>query len=312
MKGITLTGERLAGGRTLLAMTEFRLTASLSSPAAALTCKGPVAAFPGELGEVTLTWEGRELFRGRVDKQTLGLDKGGRVLQMEARDKGALLLDNEALPGALTNLRLTTLFGRCIAPYGFSLYAPRFAGSLALYTVHKGVCEWDALTGFTRRVYGRTPYVRGDVVYVDRPQQGQPVVLGTGGHPFTALEWSHIPYNILSKVVLRDADGNYSGGVQNSGAGYYGVKRARYAIPANEFVDAPGLDANQRIRRGMLRKESVTVTCPGLLDIHPGRSAVVEEDWLSLANLLAEEVTLSGGANGLTTTVKLINGIYYD
>ena len=305
---------RLIDGRslTLPHITDLAITSALSSPAASLSFTAAVEGFPGELGAVTVRQDEKLLFTGQVDQQVSALSGQGRTLTVDARTKGALLLDNEALPCTLTNVGLATVFSLFIAPYGFLLNNPGPGRSLALYTVHKGLSEWEALTGYTLRVYGRTPYVAGDQVIVDAPRSASPLVIGGGGLPYTRLELAHIPYNLVSKVVLRDMDGNYTSAVHNSAADYYGARRKRYVIPANEFMDNLSLDANQRIRRSMLEMQRITVTLPGTPDIPLGQAALLRDDALTASNLLVREVSLRLSPAGLTTTLTLCSSLYYD
>lgn len=309
-----VTALRLDGGprMTLDAVTALTVNDSLTSPAAAMRCTAAVASLPGELGGVTVSAGGKTLFTGAVDRQVSSLSKEGRLLRLEARSRGALLLDNEALPCTMTNVRLSAVFNTFIAPYGFTLYSPGDGRYLAAYTVHKGQSEWDALTGYTRRAYGHTPYLRSNAVVVGPPRSASILTIGRGGYPFSALEHEVTPYSVISKVVLRDADGRYTSAVNNSGAGYYGVWRKRYVIPANEYMDAAGLDANQRIRRSMLGKERVTVTLPGLVGAEPGQEARVLGEGLALHGLMVEELTWRMDQNGIKTTLGLVAGRYYD
>lgn len=315
MTPIVVTATRLADGTDVLLdrLTELTLTSTLRSPAGAMRCTAVVDKFPGELGGVSVREGGRTLFTGAVDRQVAMVSEKGRTLALDARTKGAVLLDNEAVPCVLTGALLSTVFGLFCEPYGFRLESPGVDRVLPLFTVHKGLSEWEALAAFVRRAYGVTAHVGGDRVHVGLPETAGAVIIGRGGHPYTRLEQAVTPYSILSKVVLRDVNGGYTSAVENSAAGYYGVRRKRYVIPANEFMDNPGLDANQRIRRSMLDKEYVTVTVPGILDIAPGREVrVVDETLPGLSGLKADEVTLRVDPSGVTTTVGLTRAMYYE
>lgn len=314
MTPVTVTASRLADGSAVpfAGVTGLSVTASLASPAVSMTCGLAVDQFPGELGNVAVYQGARLLFSGKIDRQTASVSGRGRLLSLEARSRGALLLDNEALPCALSNVRLSTVFNLVAAPYGFRLLQPWESGTLALYTIHKGLSEWEALTGYTRRVYGIAPWVRGEEIVVGPPRSGAMLTLGEGGIPFLSLEQILTPYEILSQVVLRDLDGNYHSAVQNSAADYYGVRRKRYVIPANEFMDNLALDANQRIRRSMLAKERVRVTVPGLVEAEPGGEARVLDSGLVIHGLLMEERTWRIDKSGVTTSLELIKSQYYD
>lgn len=314
MTPLSVAATRLLDGKeiALADLTDLSVTATLDSPARSMTCTAAVDAFPGALGAVTVRWGERVLFTGKVDKQAASLSENGRLLTIDARSRGAELLDNEAAPCTLGNVRLAAVFRLFIAPYDFVLVGPDARRTLAVYTVHKGCSEWEALTGYCRRAYGKTPHVVGDMVMLDRPRSAAPLVIGGAGLPFSRLEQVIEPYRMLSKVVLRDGEGHYSSAVHNSAAAYYGVRRKRYVIPPGEFADSAALDANQRIRRSMLEAESVTAVLPGIHLVEIGREAVVEDVALRQQNLLAREVTWRQSRAGLTTELALCSSVYYE
>lgn len=315
MTPLTVTATRLSDNRSipLEQILELEIQTELDSPATALRLTAATDAFSDELATVTVKKGIQPLFHGRVDWQETDFSAAGRRLQLEARSKGALLLDNEAAPCSLVRARLSTLFGLCIAPYGFVLYHPQGdRRSLPLYTIYKGQSEWEAFCGFARQAYGRTPVVQGDQVVVDHPRSSRTLLIGDGGQPFTRLRHILAPYHILSRIVLRDEDGAYRSAVHNKGAARYGVQRKRYAIPASEFMSAAGRDANQRIRRSMLQKEMVDVTVPGILDLSPGQSAQVASENFTRGGLMVSSVRWCQNSRGQTTRLTLVNASYWE
>lgn len=314
MTALTLSAVRLADGKDLALenVTVLWVRASLDCPAQELRAVVAVDAAPGELGEVRVSHEGRELFTGKVDNQRFSLSARGRRLVLEARSKGAALLDNEAMPCTLAGPTMATVFRLFAQPYGFLLADPVPGGRLGSYTVHKGCCEWDAITGFARRVYGCTPYVDGDMLIIDRPRSAAELLIGGKGLPFTKLEHTFSPYSLLSKVVIRDEDGNYTLAVDGPDAAYYGVRRKRYVIPPDEFTDAPGPDANQRIRRGLLNRDTVEATLPGIVQARPGRNARIADEALTAGGLLVRDALWRQDACGVTTTLTMVRAVYYD
>jgi len=315
MSGLRGVAVRLSDGKevALGGGVSLEVGESLDSPAQTMEGVFPITQVPGKLGAVRVYSGSSLLFQGNTDRQQVAYSGAGLALSLEARSKGAFLLDNEALPSMLTNVRLTTIFNRFIAPYGFLCYNPNPSFCLASYTIRKDMSEWEVLDGFTRRAWGITPYVRGDQVIIDRPRSSAILTFSNTGDgvPFSRLEHTYTPYKMVSQVVIRDALGGYTAQVTNSSAGYHGVRRKRYVIPTNEFVDEPGLDANARIRRSMLDSEGVSVTCPGLVAAFAGQQARVVDDTLQLYNLLVGAVTWRQGAQGVVTTLKLVSSVYY-
>jgi hypothetical protein len=312
MSGLVVTAKRLSGGELVFdKVLSLTVRDALGSPAVSLRCRVLVDEHTGELGAVTASWEGLTLFDGKVDRQTMTLSEKGRVLQLEGRSRGALLLDNEALPGVLPYAGLAEAFQLFCAPYGFVLASPGDGRGIADFTTQKGQSEWDAFGGFTRRAYGYSPYLRGNQIFVGAPRSVSMLTVGEGGYPFTSLEHERIPYRIVSKVILRDADGVYGSAVYNPDAAFYGVERKRYVIPG-EYADNPGPDANRRIRRSMLEKERVTVTLPGITQAEPGQEARVLGEGFAIHNLMVDERSWVFGEGGIVTVLGLVVGRYYE
>lgn len=309
MNTLHCTAARLADGRTvpLAAALEVELTATLDSPAELLRGRFAVGGAPGRLGEVRAHAAGGISFAGAVDRQTLTVSGSGTVLALEARSKGALLLDNEALPCALTNASVGTVFSLFIKPYGFSLHNTNAPVTLPVYTVRKGASEWDALRGFTQRAWGLTPCVRGERVLLGRAQEsGTLTISNTGrGVPFVSATDEFIPYNMLSRVYLRDARGRYSSSVANADAPYYRIARKRYFIPQNEFMDRAVPDANRRIADSMRDSVRVEAVLPGLVYAQPGMAAEIVDNALVRRNLLVQERRYVQSASGVFTRLLL-------
>ena len=314
MSGLRVFAKSLRTGRETEPgqLLSLKLEADLRSPVVSLHARFAVERQPDELREVRVADGMRTRFEGQIDRQRFLLSGGGRILELEARSAGALLLDNEAMPCVLTNVRLSTVFSRCIAPHGFTCYNPQPVRTLDLYTIRKGMSEWEALTGFARRVYGITPYVTGRQVMVARPNLTRTLRIGDGGVPYRSLVHTTTPYHVLSQVVLRDENGQYSTTVRNSSAAYLGVRRKRYIIPTTEFVGHYALDANQRIRRSMLAKEETVVQLPGIIDAEIGQQVVIHDSEVQLSNLLVGGMRCLVDDSGVYTELVLISSVYYE
>ena len=71
---------------------------------------------------------GRVLFAGIVDEQVLSESGDGITVELSARSRAALLLDNEARPQIYYMPSLKLMFERHAAPYGFTGYLGRDRG----------------------------------------------------------------------------------------------------------------------------------------------------------------------------------------
>lgn len=312
---IKVVASQLSGGEVALEnLKSMRILTALDSPAQSFSASFAEDRLPPALGEVKAYEDGKLLFAGKIDSQRSTVGSEGVTLRLDARSAGAPLLDNQALPCVMLGAQVTTVFNRFIAPYGFILYNPNRSSYLPMYTVRAGMSEWDALINFTRRVFGITPYVKDDQVMLERPRSGSPLTISNSGEgvPYSSITHTRTPYNVISRVVLRDEEGLYSSAVNNSSAAYLKAVRKRYVIPPSEYVDSPALDANQRIRRSMYEYEQAVVSLPGVVDAELARDVLIRDDYLRLSNLMVSEREYIADENGVITRLTLMSSIYYD
>jgi hypothetical protein len=288
-----------------LTLIEAALSATLDSPALSLTATFHSDSHPGELAEVEVLSGDQLLFWGSIDEQETTIDHRGRRVTLEARSRAALLLDNEALPHSYADVGLKTIFDRHIAPYGFSLAGGIPAARLPLYTVAKGLSEWEALEEFTLRALGVRPSIRGELVHLGEPSGGGMLAIGEGGQPYTSLSLTYSPYQILSQILIRDDRGGYTSGVESAEALSRGIRRKRYQIPSGEFAASALPDADRRLRQSRADALSATATLPGLVDVDLGWNVTLREPGFEGYGLYVEGFTYRVGGAGVFTEVRL-------
>ena len=303
-----LTATDIEGREVNLTPSFLRLRRSLASPAEGMSGRFPVESRPRALVRVRVFRGSLPVFEGRVDEQRFTLSERGMVLQLDARSKGALLLDNEARPETFENPTAHMMFGRLIAPHGFVLVAG--AMSLPEFTIRKGLTLWDAFSIFTRRTYGRVPYVVGDMVIVSQTDPGESTIIGGRERPFSRLEHVIRHYSPISRIFIRDAEGYYSSFVSNPSAPARQIHRERYLIPGGEFAAIPQWDSAARIRRSMRQMERVQAELPGFWDLRPGRGVTVEHPGAFLPNLLVDESVFTLDENGGRTALTMANAMF--
>jgi len=185
---------------------------------------------------------------------------------------------------------------------------------MPLFTVYKGMSEWDAFKSFVEQMHGIAPHVRGDHVVVGSPNPGMRLVFSNtrdNSIPFTSLTHRRIPYRMISGLIMRDSDGFYSSSFTNAAAAFHGVSRTRYVIPPTEFADNPGHDARLRINRAQYRSDEVIVRCPGLLFINPGQQCAVEDFHFSQQNVHVDKIRHIVSDAGMFTEATLRQWLYY-
>ncbi|MCL2580496.1 MAG: hypothetical protein FWE32_10795 [Oscillospiraceae bacterium] len=287
----------------------LRIRQDLDSPAVGLSGRFPVGHRPTELMRIRVFRGDEMIFDGRPDEQRFTLSGSGMLLHIEARSRGAILLDNEAMPETLEFPSVHSVFGRLIAPHGFALIAPNL--SMDTFTVRKGLTLWDAFSVFTRRTLGRLPYVIGDFVYADPQPPGESLVIGGQERPFSRFEHTVSHYRPISRVFIRDDEGFYHASVENPDNQLRQIRRERYLIPAGEFANIPRWDAASRIRRSMREMESVEVELPGYHhQIRPGRRVMVDHPDARIHNLLVDRSVFILDEKGERATLTLINVLY--
>ena len=317
MSGLTVTARILSRNIKIpfQNIKSLRIVSSLDSPADSLSAEIAANELYGDFDHVEAHDGTRLLFSGNIDCQQESVSGKGALIRLDARSAGALLLDNQALPSVLLGVQLGVLFNRCIAPYGFTLFNPNRAVYVPAFTIRAGQSEWDAFVDFSRRAHGITPHIKGTQVFIRRPGGGvRPVIISNSanGVRYSSITHARTPYNIISRVILRDENGQYTLAVRNSAALYTGVTRKRYMIPVEEHFDRMALDANQRIRRSMLEYEHVTVTLPGFADIEPGDDVAIRDEKIQLSNLMVRECELIADEHGMITKIKTQSPLYYD
>lgn len=84
-------------------ITDFMIIKSLDSPAAAVKISYLTGKDMGRILYVTAEKSGETLFRGGVDRLVCNFRYNLQKHTLEARDAGAMLLDQEALPAKYKN-----------------------------------------------------------------------------------------------------------------------------------------------------------------------------------------------------------------
>jgi hypothetical protein len=296
----------------------MRIAASVETPAVCLSAVFAPPFFSSHeeaWRSVCVRYGELLLFEGAPDIKKDTLTAKGALTELEARSAAAALLDNQARPGQMVNPTAATVFKHYIAPYGFSLFVPKKAASLPLYTIYAGMSEWDAFVAFVRQVHRVTPYVAGSLVAIQRPYAGAaPFIISNsgGGAAFSALTREQIPYNIISSVYQRGQDGIYATAMHNAAAQSRGIRRKRFVTPPNEYINDLRTDAAARIRRSMYLAERIIADLPGVHDAELGANAAVEDRALRATGLIVSKKEFILGESGLITRLTLQNAMYFD
>lgn len=251
--------------------------ATLESPARAMTARFPLrkGELPAAAVGAAVLRGGRRVFEGLCDQQTAREDSTGRTLTLQARSRGGLLLDNEALPQTYYNVTAREIFRGHIQPYGFSRFVIPRDYTAGLFTVPKGMSEWEVLCAFCMRFYARYPVIgEGDTVVVEeRGTQPRARITnrpGEEGLRYLQVEDTQRRASVISELLLRDKKGNYSRVLENPFGNPWQVRRRRYVIPAAEYATTPLADGWQQLQRAQRGAHVAEVVLPGWAGLWPG------------------------------------------
>lgn len=246
---------------------EASLIRTLESPAQSLSATFPLGkgSLPGVAVGARLLRGGEEIFSGFCDQQVAWEDASGRRFTVQARSRGGLLLDNEALPQTYYNVTAREIFRSHLRPYGFRRFTIPRDYETGIFVVSKGMSEWEVFSAFCMRTYGRMPYIiQGDEVTVERLSRVPRVKItnrpGEEGLRYLRVEDTLRRVSAISEMLLRDKRGNYSRLLENPFGNPWQVQRRRYVIPAAEYATAPMADGYRQFvnaQRGVHTAEAV-------------------------------------------------------
>lgn len=246
-------------------VTEFSCISSVDTPAdslraVVLTDLG--SDWEEEIAELELLYDGRRIFCGMCDRQIVSMGAQGRRLTLWGRSEGALLLDNEAIPQEYSRISVEQMFQRHIRPYGFTANLERSA-VLEHYQVGKGVNEWEAFSRFCQRAVKLRPYLDGRTVRFLLPGIGRRVI--SSREPVLRMSKTVRRSEVISQVLVRDGQGRYNSGIDNSEAKRLHIRRRRCLIPSAQWAQT-GVDAGLRLEESMRGRVRWEVELAGIAD----------------------------------------------
>ncbi len=291
--------EGVGSGSLCLSHPEqFSLVCGQDSPADSLKAVFCLQQEPEQLCVVRVTDGEEELFSGQVDSQEMVRDGKGSRLELTARSRGALLLDNEACPREYFGATLGQVFADYLYPLGFVDRVGQ-NGYLDQYTVARGSSRWEAFAGLCALLTGREPWVwKGRQVVLKSPE-AKAWVIPAGQVVSRRHSWDR--YRPLSRVYVRNEDGLYYTWEDSAAAQSGKILRERYAVPAPQWARQPEADARRRLEESWQGQESWEWVISGLRPIRPGDQVLLEDErWGEV-----REAELRFGSGGAFTRVVL-------
>lgn len=238
--------------------------------------------------------DGSLFFDGIVDEQA----QSGGLLTLACRSRAALLLDNEALPQEYAAPSLGLIFERHVKPYGFTAFRGNGAVFSSVFSVTKGMSEWQAAEAFCDQFLKVTPRASGTVFDASGEAPEVPVRFGgVGGIRYSSLtvrrEWSKAITEVYAKT------GNtYTLAAEDPAVKALGVARRR-------FLSKTDSDAAALLKAAQRKTLELVLDCPGGIPAALSAPAVVCDpalgNWEELAVEGLRYERSSGGEHCIVT-----------
>lgn len=203
------------------------------------------------------------LFDGICDEQSVCYNQNGACIELAARGLGALLLDNEACPQEYSRVSMDEIFQKHVKPYGFFLFQSN-GETLPIFTVSKGMSQWDVFSSFCKQAVGKVPYVSGDTVLLYPDSKHVPGIQGDFLDGVVEVKHTIRRCDAISTVFLRDEDGRYSAHIKNNQALDAGISRTRYLIPSPQWVGKVEANAALKLKDSMASRNKWYVKLAGI------------------------------------------------
>lgn len=204
--------------------------------------------------------EGRgEVFFGPIDELRHRVSSEGCALELAARSRAALLLDNEAVPQTYLYPSLPLLFKRHGEPYGFSEWEGETGGFSEPFTVTKGMSEWEVLALFCSRYLKAPLRARGRKLQALRERgSGRPRLHFGGDIPLLECAVEEKFCERYSEILVRPENTEaYTLSVAGRKAQELGLRRRRLLNGSED-------QAREALRKAEKRAFCAELLVPGL------------------------------------------------
>lgn len=246
-----------------------------------------------DFASVVVEHEETIIFSGIVDEQTETQTAAALLLEITARSRAALLLDNEAQPQVYHKPSMDELFRRHIEPLGFADYIGENKILNGEMSITKGMSVWQALAVFQAYCGGTEPLIRADgALDVSDSREVQTVILSSN----IIIKKSHTKKRcaIISKVYMRGRNGaGYEIETENPLAQRLNICRVRYLNAANTV--STSLDSGTRlIGQGNNAYEYTELTCAGCVLCPVGTKIIIDGQGSGTLTALTYRKSMSG------------------
>ena len=283
------------------------------TPADDLTAIFPIDKKFDEFRNVEVFLDDVMIFSGVIDEQITEVSDSGLTLKIYARNKAALLIDNEALPQTYQNPSLKIIFDRHIKKYGFSELRGDNKAFTNTFTVSKGMSEWDVLKEYCSTYLNTVPIVIDDYIIdaTSRNYNKSNTILSNNdnGIRYFGIKEDVSRYNLISEVFVRTGkDAAYDTRITDESALINGVERKRYLNFTNDKRTPVAL-GEQIIKNGKRKYKRITAECIGLVPFVISQKVRVSDNVLGdIDNLNIIRINYQLDSSGEKTKIVMIKG----
>lgn len=285
-------------------VTSFELTAETSAACAGLRLNFICSSVPGEIVSVTAYSGGRLVFNGLCDRQRASVNENGISVFVYARSSASLLVDNEAVPCEYYMATSRQLWIQNAMAFGFEFGLPELECE-GVYRVLKGTSRFGAINDFVTEIYGRGIYVTPEnVIKAYEKSEG---VKTLDGRDILSASFTYGRSEVLSGIDYKiNSHENYSYHLESPLARKNGIKRKRLLNLSSLPSWQRKAKAKRQIKNALLKYKSLEATLAGAQDFSLYDRVLADIEELSVCGeFFVDEITVSGGKNGVATTLLL-------
>ena len=275
------------------------IISSWDAPADSLRAVFPVRGCIREYTDISVFLGNELFFSGIVDEQNEETGEKGHFLEIRARSREAVLLDNEARPETLCLADGELIFERHFRELGFSGIKGGKLPCGGELVISKGMSEWDVLEEYCNKFTGTRPVIHND---------GMIDVSGGNNSALIMLSPDKIEYvkkclrrsGVISEIFARTYNaGGYEMRLTGNLAERKKIRRRRFVNVFETKGRSVGA-ARELITRSEKAYESRIIGYRELLSCRPGDRIRIRGE---KNDLRIKEVHLSVDAKGCRTRI---------
>ena len=211
---------------------------------------------------------------GVVDDFSARVGDSGRLVTLNGRGMGALLLDNQLRAAEFASLQREDAIARFVRPFGITKVQGGAMAPVADFSVTTGMTAWQALCGYCLHSAGCVPRFSADgTLLLDGGRHGAWRLPGTAA--FQGLTYERRRYGVISRQLMLSGS-RVAADVENAPFIALGGSALRVDKQSGKGIRATWRTAAQRVADSMKNAALLTVTLGGRIDCEPGDTVTVE------------------------------------